>query len=63
MIVELSQQTQAPNYQISELAVLTLKNSLVKKAVSKENLASEEFLKLLVRNLHGKRALIEKTSK
>ena len=63
LLLEVSQQTQAPNYQISELAVLTLKNSLVKKAVSKEDLVSEEFFKLLVKNLHGKRTLIEKTSK
>jgi hypothetical protein len=62
-MIELSQQTQAPNYLISELAIVTLKNCLIKKPANKENLASQEFMKLLVRNLHAKRALIEKTSK
>lgn len=63
LLIELSLQTQAANYQISELAVVTLKNCLLKKAVSKENMVFPEFLRILAKNIHGKRALIEKTSK
>lgn len=63
LVIEVSLQTQANNYQISELAIVTLKNCLLKKGISKENVASQEFLRILAKNIHGKRQLIEKTSK
>lgn len=63
LLVEISQQTQAQNHQISELAIVTLKNCLVNKMVNKENPITAEFFKILAKNINGKRALIEKTSK
>lgn len=63
LCIELMRQTQLPNYQIAELGILTLKNHLSKRKAEKEVLMNEEFLRLLVRSLNGKRVVIEKTGR
>ena len=51
------------NFNISELAILTLKKKVQNQIIHKDNPTFGNFVKLMIGNLNAGRTVLEKTSK